>query len=177
MLTTLERTMSPTVSQPVSGEFKFEYCLREFIELIMIVVRQIQIAHHGSSLYGRCCDGIRWSCSCRSSNCCTLPFEFDFHLCRQSLMFSPSIEQSTVKNGIISASAFQNDPGVQLLAFACAITASASWLMVCTKQGWPVSTTYSLISALAGVGVALGGPEAVQWGWNDGKGLGTIFAG
>ncbi|GAA5848074.1 hypothetical protein JCM5353_004839 [Sporobolomyces roseus] len=84
---------------------------------------------------------------------------------------------STVKNGIISASAFQNDPGVQLLAFACAITASASWLMVCTKQGWPVSTTYSLISALAGVGVALGGPEAVQWGWNDGKGLGTIFAG
>ncbi|GAA5849977.1 hypothetical protein JCM3766R1_001942 [Sporobolomyces carnicolor] len=84
---------------------------------------------------------------------------------------------STIKNGIISASAFQNDAGVQLLAFTCAIVASASWLMVCTRYGWPVSTTYSLVSALAGVGVALGGVDSVKWGWEGGKGLATIFAG
>ncbi|GAA6007815.1 hypothetical protein JCM11491_003974 [Sporobolomyces phaffii] len=84
---------------------------------------------------------------------------------------------STIKNGIISSSAFQNDAGVQLLAFTCAIVASASWLMVCTRYSWPVSTTYSLVSALAGVGVALGGVDSVQWGWNNGKGLATIFAG
>lgn len=83
----------------------------------------------------------------------------------------------TIKNGIISLSVFDNNPGVELLAFACALVASATWLTIATHNAWPVSTTYSIVSALAGVGVALGGADAVQWGWNDGKGLGTIFAG
>ncbi|WVQ79651.1 hypothetical protein IAT38_001751 [Cryptococcus sp. DSM 104549] len=83
----------------------------------------------------------------------------------------------TIKNGILSMSAFKNNPGVELLAFVCALSASATWLMIATRKSWPVSTTYSIVSALAGVGVALDGPKAVQWGWNNGKGLGTIFAG
>ncbi|KAJ8519669.1 hypothetical protein ONZ45_g3389 [Pleurotus djamor] len=83
----------------------------------------------------------------------------------------------TIKNGIVSLSAFQDNAGVQLLGFTVAITCSASWLMFATKQSWPVSTTYSIVSALAGVGVAIGGGDAVNWGWNDGKGLATIFAG
>ncbi|KAK9897722.1 sodium:inorganic phosphate symporter [Cystobasidium minutum MCA 4210] len=84
---------------------------------------------------------------------------------------------STIKNGIIPGSAFEGNAGVQLLAFTCAIVASASWLMFCSWAGFPVSTTYSIISAVAGVGVAVAGADAVQWGWNDGKGLGAIFAG
>ncbi|BEJ16721.1 hypothetical protein CspHIS471_0601220 [Cutaneotrichosporon sp. HIS471] len=83
----------------------------------------------------------------------------------------------TIKNGIISLSTFQGNAGVQMLGFTCALVASATWLMIATRNSWPVSTTYSIVSALAGVGVALGGPEVVQWGWNNGKGLGTIFAG
>lgn len=83
----------------------------------------------------------------------------------------------TIKNGIISLSVFENNPGVELLAFTCALVASATWLTVATYNAWPVSTTYSIVSSLAGVGVALGGADAVQWGWNGGKGLGTIFAG
>ncbi len=49
--------------------------------------------------------------------------------------------------------------------------------MTATKKSWPVSTTYSIVSAIAGVGVAIGGKDAVNWGWNNGKGLSTIFAG
>lgn len=49
--------------------------------------------------------------------------------------------------------------------------------MIATNRSWPVSTTYSIISAVAGVGVALAGPNSVNWGWNGGKGLATIFAG
>jgi sodium-dependent phosphate transporter len=64
-----------------------------------------------------------------------------------------------------------------MLAFTCALAASATWLMIATKNSWPVSTTYSIVSALAGVGVAVAGPSGVQWGWNGGKGLATIFAG
>ncbi|WVN87684.1 uncharacterized protein L203_102872 [Cryptococcus depauperatus CBS 7841] len=84
---------------------------------------------------------------------------------------------STVKNGIISLSVFKGNAGVELLAFTCALAASATWLMIATHKSWPVSTTYSIVSALAGVGVALNGPKAVHWGWNGGKGIATIFAG
>ncbi|GAA5927465.1 hypothetical protein JCM10213_003478 [Rhodosporidiobolus nylandii] len=83
----------------------------------------------------------------------------------------------TIKNGIIGAGAFQGNPGVQLLAFTVALSTSASWLMVCTYMSWPVSTTYSIVSAVAGVGVATAGADSVNWGWNGGKGLATIFAG
>jgi solute carrier family 20 (sodium-dependent phosphate transporter) len=83
----------------------------------------------------------------------------------------------TIKNSIISLSAFQGNAGVQLLGFTCAITASASWLMLATHQSWPVSTTYSIVSAIIGVGIATAGSDAVRWGWNGGKGVSTIFAG
>ncbi|KAG6908371.1 hypothetical protein DXG01_004869 [Tephrocybe rancida] len=83
----------------------------------------------------------------------------------------------TIKNGIIKLTVFEGNAGVQLLAFTVALSVSAIWLMIATRLSWPVSTTYSIIAAVTGVGVALGGPEAVNWGWNGGKGLATIFAG
>lgn len=83
----------------------------------------------------------------------------------------------TIKDGIISLDEFKGNPGVALLAFTVAVTTSACWLMVATRKSWPVSSTYSIICALAGVGVALGRKDAVIWGWNNGKGLGAIFSG
>ncbi|KKZ61618.1 hypothetical protein EMCG_03864 [[Emmonsia] crescens] len=83
----------------------------------------------------------------------------------------------TIKNGIIPNSAFRDNAGVQMLAFTCALAAASSWVMWCTRHSAHVSSTYSLISAVAGVGVATVGAPAVQWGWNNGKGLGAIFAG
>ncbi|WOO85922.1 Phosphate-repressible phosphate permease pho-4 [Vanrija pseudolonga] len=83
----------------------------------------------------------------------------------------------TIKNGIIQLAMFRENAGIEMLAFTCALAASATWLMIATKNSWPVSTTYSIVSALAGVGVAVSGPSGVQWGWNGGKGLATIFAG
>lgn len=83
----------------------------------------------------------------------------------------------TIKNGIIPATAFNGNAGVQMLAFTCALAAASSWVMWCTRHSAHVSSTYSLISAVAGVGVATAGASKVQWGWNNGKGLGAIFAG
>ncbi|KAI0112028.1 putative sodium/phosphate symporter [Nemania sp. FL0031] len=83
----------------------------------------------------------------------------------------------TIKNGIIPVEAFRGDAGVQMLAFTCALVAASSWVMWCTKHSTHVSSTYSLISAVAGVGVAVVGADQVKWGWNGGKGLGAIFAG
>ena len=83
----------------------------------------------------------------------------------------------TVKSGIIPNEAFQGNAGVQMLAFTCALAGASSWVMWCTKHSTHVSSTYSLISAVAGVGVATAGASQVQWGWNEGKGLGAIFSG
>jgi sodium-dependent phosphate transporter len=84
---------------------------------------------------------------------------------------------STIKGGIIPISAFNDNAGVQLLAFACASAGAATWVMWCTRNSAHVSSTYSLISSIAGVGVATVGASKVEWGWNDGQGLGAIFAG
>ncbi|KAF3919057.1 hypothetical protein ABW21_db0202726 [Orbilia brochopaga] len=83
----------------------------------------------------------------------------------------------TIKNGIIPNSAFRGDAGVQMLAFTCALAGASTWVMWCTRHSAHVSSTYSLISAVAGVGVATVGASKVQWGWNGGKGLGAIFSG
>ena len=84
---------------------------------------------------------------------------------------------STIKNGIIPISAFEDNAGVQLLAFACAAIGASTWVMWCTRHSAHVSSTYSLISSIAGVGVATIGASKVEWGWNKGSGLGAIFAG
>ena len=84
---------------------------------------------------------------------------------------------STIKNGIVPANIFNNNAGLQLLSFVNAIFVSSIWLSIATRLGWPVSTTYSIVSAVAGVGIAVGGFDAPNWGWNDGKGLGAIFGG
>ncbi|KAF2849517.1 phosphate permease [Plenodomus tracheiphilus IPT5] len=83
----------------------------------------------------------------------------------------------TIKNGIIPNSAFENNAGVQMLAFTCALAGASIWVMWCTKHSAHVSSSYSLISSVAGVGVAVAGASKVKWGWNKGKGLGAIFAG
>ncbi|KAH7018584.1 phosphate-repressible phosphate permease [Microdochium trichocladiopsis] len=84
---------------------------------------------------------------------------------------------STIKNGIIPSNAFQGNAGVQLLAFASASAGASIWVMWCTAHSAHVSSTYSLVSSIAGVGVAAVGARNVQWGWYDGSGLGAIFAG
>lgn len=77
----------------------------------------------------------------------------------------------------IPIAAFNGNAGVQLLAFACASAGAAIWVMWCTRNSAHVSSTYSLVSSIAGVGVAAVGASNVEWGWSKGSGLGAIFAG
>jgi sodium-dependent phosphate transporter len=79
---------------------------------------------------------------------------------------------STIRNGIIPIEAFNDNAPVQLLAFTCAAAGASIWVMWCTRNSAHVSSTYSLVSSIAGVGVAAVGARNVQWGWNGGSGLG-----
>ncbi|KDN34248.1 hypothetical protein RSAG8_12657, partial [Rhizoctonia solani AG-8 WAC10335] len=82
---------------------------------------------------------------------------------------------STIRNGIIDISIFNQDPAMLLLAMVCAVCASSLWLTMATRLSMPVSTTHSIIGSLIGVGIAAGGAGSVKWGWN-GNGVAFVFA-
>ena len=54
-----------------------------------------------------------------------------------------------------------------MLAMGCAEVGSATWLMVATGLGWPVSTTQTIVGALIGVGFA--SRSAIKWDWEKGS--------
>ena len=45
-----------------------------------------------------------------------------------------------------------------------ALAAAALWLNLATLLGWPVSTTHSIVGAIAGFGIVVGGSGAISWG-------------
>ncbi|KAH7324786.1 phosphate-repressible phosphate permease [Stachybotrys elegans] len=73
----------------------------------------------------------------------------------------------TIKNNIISATRFENDPAVLILVMACAEFGSAFWLLTATVLGFPVSTTQTVVGALVGAGIAA--RAQVSWSWADGS--------
>ncbi|KAK0205393.1 putative Sodium:inorganic phosphate symporter [Desarmillaria ectypa] len=111
----------------------------------------------------------------------------------------------TIKNSIViitrnPTDAFQNNAGVQLLGFTPhdqnRLCCSATWLMIATRNSWPVSTTYSskcqVWERKTGTCAEYQSRSCVccsgcwrgcRWGryramgWNIGNGLATILAG
>jgi len=73
----------------------------------------------------------------------------------------------TIKNGIIGVERFEGKPGALMLAMACAEVGSATWLMLSTKLGFPVSTTQTIVGALIGVGFA--SKASISWAWEKGS--------
>lgn len=73
----------------------------------------------------------------------------------------------TIKNDIIDIDRFEGQPGVLILAMACAETGSATWLMTATRMGFPVSTTQTIVGALIGVGFA--SSSSISWAWDSGS--------
>jgi phosphate/sulfate permease len=74
---------------------------------------------------------------------------------------------STIKNGIISIKRFDGQPGTLMLAMGCAEVGSATWLMIATGLGFPVSTTQTVVGALIGAGFASKAP--IKWAWTSGS--------
>jgi PiT family inorganic phosphate transporter len=44
-----------------------------------------------------------------------------------------------------------------------ALSGAGTWLLIASRLGWPVSTTHSIVGAIAGFGAVALGLEAVQW--------------
>ena len=72
----------------------------------------------------------------------------------------------TVRKGIVDPSLpmFTENPRLLVYGMTAALTGAAVWLNVATILGWPVSTTHSIVGAVAGFGLVVGGPSSMNWG-------------
>ncbi|MEQ5800927.1 inorganic phosphate transporter [Halomonas sp. H10-9-1] len=78
---------------------------------------------------------------------------------------------NTIRKGIIDPELLQQDPQLLVYGMLAALLAAATWLLVASMKGWPVSTTHSIVGAIVGFSVAGLGTAAVDWG-----GVGKIAA-
>ena len=69
----------------------------------------------------------------------------------------------TIRGGILDPVIMASAPDVVVYGMLAALTAAGTWLLVASRLGWPVSTTHTIVGAIAGFGVVALGPDAVQW--------------
>ncbi|WP_341501894.1 inorganic phosphate transporter [Gallaecimonas sp. GXIMD4217] len=70
---------------------------------------------------------------------------------------------STIRKGIIDTNAFVGHGDTLVLGMIASLLAAGLWLILASHNGWPVSTTHSIIGAIIGFAVVGVGMEAVQW--------------
>ncbi|MDP2991942.1 MAG: inorganic phosphate transporter, partial [Deltaproteobacteria bacterium] len=76
----------------------------------------------------------------------------------------------TISKGIVSPEAL-TDPKVAIVGALSALIAAALWVFFATWRALPVSTTHSIVGAMVGFGIMVGGFSSVNW-WK----LGGIVA-
>jgi len=77
----------------------------------------------------------------------------------------------TIRKGIIDVSSLGDTPELLVYGMLASLLAAGIWLLIATRQGWPVSTTHSIVGAIVGFGAVGIGIDAVHWGK-----VGTIAA-
>jgi len=71
---------------------------------------------------------------------------------------------STIRKGIVDADLLSGSPELLVYGMLAALLAAAVWLLIASKNGWPVSTTHSIVGAIVGFAAVGIGIDAVQWG-------------
>lgn len=71
---------------------------------------------------------------------------------------------STIRKGMFDASLMSGNPEIMIFGMLAALLAAATWLLVASNMGWPVSTTHSIVGAIIGFAVVGVGVDAVNWG-------------
>lgn len=71
---------------------------------------------------------------------------------------------STIRKGIVDADLLVDTPEYLVYGMLAALLAAGTWLLVASRNGWPVSTTHSIIGAIVGFAAVGIGIDSVQWG-------------
>ena len=77
--------------------------------------------------------------------------------------FVGSHVSETVRKGIVDTQSFNDQPMLLAYGMLAAMLAAAAWLQFASYYGWPISTTHSIVGAIIGFGVVVGGTSAVHW--------------
>jgi len=70
---------------------------------------------------------------------------------------------STIRKGIVDASLLSETPELLIYGMLAALLAAGTWLLIASRNGWPVSTTHSIVGAIVGFAAVGIGIDAVQW--------------
>ena len=70
----------------------------------------------------------------------------------------------TVRKGIVDTDLLADTPELLVYGMLAALLAAGTWLFIASKNGWPVSTTHSIVGAIVGFAAVGIGVDAVQWG-------------
>jgi len=70
----------------------------------------------------------------------------------------------TVRKGIVDIDLLAGTPELLVYGMLAALLAAGTWLFIASKNGWPVSTTHSIVGAIVGFAAVGIGVDAVQWG-------------
>jgi PiT family inorganic phosphate transporter len=70
----------------------------------------------------------------------------------------------TIRKGIIDPDMIAGSPELLVFGMLAALLAAAIWLMIASINGWPVSTTHSIVGGLVGFAVVGIAVDAVNWG-------------
>ena len=71
---------------------------------------------------------------------------------------------STIRKGIVDADLLSGSPEILVYGMLASLLSAGTWLFIASKNGWPVSTTHSIVGAIVGFAAAGIGVDAVQWG-------------
>jgi len=70
---------------------------------------------------------------------------------------------STIRKGIVDTTPIAGQPELLIYGMLAALLAAGTWLLIASKNGWPVSTTHSIVGAIVGFAAVGIGVDAVQW--------------
>ncbi|MDX2410981.1 MAG: inorganic phosphate transporter [Woeseiaceae bacterium] len=71
---------------------------------------------------------------------------------------------STIRKGIVETDLLASNPETLVYGMLAALLSAGTWLFIASKNGWPVSTTHSIVGAIVGFAAVGVGVDAVQWG-------------
>ena len=57
---------------------------------------------------------------------------------------------STIRKGIVSPELYVGNEDIFIIGMMSALFAAATWLLIASTKGWPVSTTHSIVGSIVG---------------------------
>jgi len=70
----------------------------------------------------------------------------------------------TIRKGIVDAELLAASPELLVYGMLAALLAAGVWLLIASRNGWPVSTTHSIVGAIVGFAMVGIDMDAVKWG-------------